>query len=183
MSGCRSPPTSSWEPKWLGSTMSVITQDQLFWGSARPASDCGNLPQVPAMADNPNTAQLCLLYPSLSPLTTEQLGPKKRLLKPPHVWAENMPWKGTYSRSGPNWNTRSSVSKGKRGKLPLQLQRSGLNPTISQRLWNMGAVVGFESKYKLNQGKIWDWAGPTQSTRGPETFEKILEYFLSRQTD
>jgi len=36
VSTCRSLPTFSWKPEWLGSAKGVTTWDQLAWGSIRP---------------------------------------------------------------------------------------------------------------------------------------------------
>lgn len=48
VSGCGSLLTSSRKPERLSSAKAVTTRDQLPWGSARPASDCGGLPQANA---------------------------------------------------------------------------------------------------------------------------------------
>ena len=51
-------------------------------------------------------------------------------------------------------------------------------PTISLRLCTLGVIIDFESKYSLEQGKIWVWADPTL----PQQIQRLSRYtedFLS----
>lgn len=92
ISSHRSLCTSSWEPEWLSSAKGPTAQDHLPWGHAQPTSECGDLPQGPAIASTPHTPQCHLLYLSLFPAQLSHSALINHYFAS-CVWVENRHWR------------------------------------------------------------------------------------------
>ena len=74
------------------------------------------------------------------------------------------------------------MSKSKKGESTLDRACPAVyTPAISLGLCTLGATVEFESKCKLEQGKIWVQADSELPPTGLEAFLDMLEDILSGQ--
>ena len=123
------------------------------------------------------------------PRMTEQISLNKPGPSLPLFWAENRCWKAACKQACkeagpiPKQNTGDVWIKKRKEFTPAEADALDLNPTISLRLWALGAIVDFGSKNKLQLGHICVGADSTVPRAGPETFWEILEDFLSRHFD